>query len=71
MRKQISDIAREELELALSHNSKPTEAIASLMAHAKQDPELYYRLTGPHLKEICRKLIEAQKIAKPPFPRLP
>jgi hypothetical protein len=36
MRKDISTIAKEELELALSHGSNAKEAVASLMARASK-----------------------------------
>jgi hypothetical protein len=62
MRKAISTIAREELELARSHGSKPTEAIASLAARAKQDPRLYRQLMDPWLMDACRRVIEQEHV---------
>ena len=60
MPKELSTIAREELAGALSHGGNAKEAAASLMAHAKQDPELYRQLMDPYLKDACDKAIERE-----------
>ena len=60
MRQDISAIAKEELESALSHGSNAKEAVASLMARCKQDPELYRQLLDPYLKDACCKAIERE-----------
>jgi len=56
MRQEISTIAKQELDSALSHGSPASEAVASLMAQAKQDLGLYRQLMdcglqpgGPHI----------------------
>ena len=56
MRQDISTIARQELLSALSHNSGTKEAVASLMARAKQDRELMNAL----LKDACLNAIEQE-----------
>ena len=56
MRQDISTIARQELLSALSHNSGTKEAVASLMARAKQDGELMNAL----LKDACLNAIEQE-----------
>ena len=60
MRKELSTIAKEELDGALSHGSTAKEAVASLMARAKQDLELYRQLLDPYLKDACCKAIERE-----------
>ena len=60
MHKQVSDIAKEELDLALGHGSTAKEAVASLMARARQDLELYHQLLDPYLKDACCKAIERE-----------
>jgi hypothetical protein len=60
MRRDLSTIAREELDLALGHGSTATEAVANLMARAKQDPDLYRQLLDPYLKDACCKAIERE-----------
>jgi len=60
MRQDISTIAREELASALSHGSTAKEAVASLMARAKQDFELYRQLLDPYLKDACQNAIERE-----------
>ena len=60
MRQDISTIAKQELASALSHGSTATEAVASLMARAKQDPDLYRQLMDPLLKDACTKVIERE-----------
>ena len=47
MRQELSAIAKEELDYALSHGGNVKEATASLMARAKHDPELYRQLMDP------------------------
>jgi hypothetical protein len=56
MYKPLATIAREELLSALSHGSNAREAVASLMARAKQDPELYRQL----LRQACEHAIEQE-----------
>ena len=56
MRQDISTIARQELLSALSHGSNAREAVASLMARAKQDRELMNEL----LKDACTNAIEQE-----------
>jgi len=56
MHQDISVIARQELLSALSHNSPVSEAVASLMARAKQDQEL----TNALLKDACLNAIEQE-----------
>ena len=60
MRQELSTIAKEELDYALSHGGNAKEAVASLMARAKQDPELYHQLMDPLLKDACCNAIERE-----------
>jgi hypothetical protein len=60
MRQELSTIAKEELNNALSHGGNAKEAVASLMARAKQDPELYHQLMDPLLKDACCNAIERE-----------
>jgi len=61
MRKEISTIAKQELDSALSHGSTAKEAVASLMARAKQDRHLYRQLLDPLLKQACQDAIDEQR----------
>ena len=61
MRQELSTIAKEELDYALSHGGNVKEATASLMARAKQDPELYRQLMDPLLGDACCKAIEQER----------
>jgi len=61
MRQELSTIAKEELNNALSHGGNAKEAVASLMARAKQDPELYRQLMDPLLGDACCKAIEQER----------
>ena len=60
MLKELSTIARQELDNALSRGSNAKEAVASLMARAKQNPDLYRQLLDPFLKEACQDAIEQE-----------
>jgi hypothetical protein len=60
MHRELAAIAKEELNNALSHGGNAKEAVASLMARAKQDPELYHQLMDPLLKDACCNAIERE-----------
>ena len=64
MHRSVSTIARKELDIALSHGSNATEAVASLMARCKQDPQLYRQLMDPWLQYACHNAIEQQRYSK-------
>ena len=61
MRLNISTVAKQELDRSLSHGSTAKEAVASLMARAKQDPGLYRQLMDPWLKDACQNAIDEQR----------
>ena len=60
MRLNISTVAKQELDRSLSHGSTAKEAVASLAARCKQDPELYRQLMDPLLMDACRHAVEQQ-----------
>jgi hypothetical protein len=54
MRQELSTIAKQELDMALSHGSGTKEATASLMARCRQDRDLMRQV----LKQACTTAIQ-------------
>jgi len=64
-RQDINTVARQELAIAQSHGGSAREAVASLMARCKQNPDLYRQLMDHYghstLREACVNAIKHTK----------